>query len=133
MSIKFIELAGGLNYSSLCCAGLFRATLQTFNNLVGGERRRTRLQLKSEGFFPQELSLKRKCSATGNMVNVREEGSVVTVTAGSASMRNLVRKGWINKIWCAQGFIGIGNEGAPLQTPFPFANSVDHMNTQGSR
>lgn len=86
MSIKFIELAGGLNYSSLCCAGLFRATLQTFNNLVGGERRRTRLQLKSEGFFPQELSLKRKCSATGNMVNVREEGSVVTVTAGSASI-----------------------------------------------
>lgn len=38
MSIKFIELAGGLSYSSLFCAGLFRATLQTFNNLVGGER-----------------------------------------------------------------------------------------------
>lgn len=31
----------------------------------------------------------------------------------------LSEKGWVNKIWCAQGFTGIGNEGAPSQTPFP--------------
>lgn len=44
MSIKFIELAGGLNYSSAFHAQLFRSMLQTFNNLttlVVGEEGKT--------------------------------------------------------------------------------------------